>query len=260
MTRANASSPSKARTKDLPRTYLQRSELPLASLILLLPLIIIYELGTFSFTPDGVHQVEQRIIAFTLMQRFFEFFGATGKYLPALAIVGILLTWHIARNDPWRVSPTTLLGMFAEGVAWGLPLLALGTLCARYFAHHHFPLAGSVSASPSTSLFVLSIGAGIYEELVFRLIAMTCLHLLLVDLLKVQRLWAYLAMVVASSVAFAFYHYLGYEQFTWRSFAFRSVAGIYFGLLFLTRGFGVTSVSHASYDIIVVLLRFGGGA
>ena len=274
MTRAATAQTLSPRPRPLPTNYLQRAELPLASLAALLPLIILYELGTRVFAFDPAHQVEQRIIAFTLMQRFFELFGATGKYLPAMAVVCILLTWHIARNDPWKVRPSTLFGMLLEGTAWGIPLLAVGTLTARYLSHYHLPLFASESsplasclfplASPSShsnsALFVLSIGAGIYEELVFRLIGLTLLHVVFVDILAFEKFWAYLYMVAISAVAFALYHYLGSEPFAWRSFAFRTLAGVYFGVLFLGRGFGITALSHSSYDIIVVLLRFATAA
>src|SRR2546430_621532 len=86
-------------TRDLPAGYLRRSELPLASLVFLLPFIVLYELGTRQFAYDPAHQTEQRIIAFNLMQQFFHWFGATGRYMPALAVVGILMGCHIARND-----------------------------------------------------------------------------------------------------------------------------------------------------------------
>ena len=107
--------------------------------------------------------------------------------------------------------------------------------------------------------FGLSLGAGIYEELVFRLFGLTVLHTLLFNVLKMKKGTGYLAMVVISSLGFAFYHYLGDEQFSWRSLVFRTVAGAYFAGLFLTRGFGITAFSHSSYDIIVSYLRLAGG-
>jgi hypothetical protein len=61
-------------------------------------------------------------------------------------------------------------------------------------------------------------------------------------------------VVLLSAVIFSGYHYLGAETFQFRTFAFRSLAGIYFGVLFLTRGFGVTAATHAAYDILVLLV------
>jgi hypothetical protein len=252
MSRAGTADEARSATRSLPSGYLRRSELPLASLVFLLPFIILYELGTRHFAFDAAHQTEQRIIAFNLMQQFFNWFGATGRYMPPLAVVTILLSVHIARNDPWTVKPGTLLGMALEGAAWGLPLLVIGTLSARWMAQYLPLMTGQ---GDWRTLFVLSLGAGIYEEMVFRLVALTLLHLLLMDVLRMRKTAAYLLMVSVSSLAFALYHYLGAEPFSWRSLVFRTVAGVYFAGLFLTRGFGITAFSHSCYDIFVIYLR-----
>src|SRR4051812_40535462 len=249
MTRAAAvSRPGAAlRNADPVVTYFRRAELPLNSLAFLLPLIVIYELGTRLFIAPA-HGPAQRIIAFTMMQQFFNFFGATGRYLPALAVVGILLAWHIARQDPWQVRITTAGGMFLESFVLAIPLILMGFAAARYWSL-------SASRMPDSSLIILSIGAGIYEELVFRLMILTLLHLLFLDLLKLRKGLSYLLMVFISSLLFAGYHYLGSEHFVWQTFAFRTAAGLYFGGVFVFRGFGITAGSHASYDILIVLLR-----
>jgi membrane protease YdiL (CAAX protease family) len=254
MSRAASARPdAQPASRSLPRGYLKRSEMPLAALVFLLPFIILYEVGTRHFAFDPAHQTEQRIIAFNLMQQFFNLFGATGRYMPPLAVVGILLSVHIARNDPWKVTPGTLFGMAIEGAAWGLPLLVIGTISARFLSHYLPLMTGEGNWR---TLFVLSLGAGIYEEMVFRLVALTLLHLLFIDVLRLKKGRSYLLMVLGSSLAFAFYHYLGSESFTWRSLVFRTVAGVYFAGLFLVRGFGVTAFSHSCYDILVVTLRF----
>lgn len=234
-------------TRALPAGYFAQSELPLASLALLLPLLVLYEVGTRHFASNPFAGTEHRIIAFKLMQDFFHLFGASGRYLPALAIVGILLAWHIARNDPWKVRPGTLAGMTVEGCFLGLPLLAVGILGLRYLM------------APATAdwrgMIVLSIGAGIYEELVFRLVAFTILHLILVDLLNLPKVWAGATTVLAASILFSLYHYLGGETPSLYNFLFRTFAGVYFGVVFLFRGFGITACSHASYDVCVVALK-----
>src|SRR6266498_2277238 len=103
--------------------YYQQSQRPLTSLIFLLPLIILYEVGTCYYASDPSGRSELRIIAFNLMQDFFRLCGASGKYLPALAVVGILLAWHVARKDPWRVSSGALVGMAIESAILGLPVI-----------------------------------------------------------------------------------------------------------------------------------------
>jgi membrane protease YdiL (CAAX protease family) len=75
------------------------------------------------------------------------------------------------------------------------------------------------------------------------------------DVLLLHKSWSYLMMVFISAVLFAAYHYLGNETFQLRSFVFRTVAGVYFGIIFLVRGLGVTAGSHACYDIFATSLR-----
>jgi len=229
--------------------YFQRAEAPLTSLLfLLLPLIVVYELGT-RYISYSTHSGEQRIIAYSLLQQFFALFGATGRYLPALAVVGILITWHIARNDPLG-SPLGHCGRDADR-----KLSACGSVNLMGFAAARYWSLSASRIAPS-SLIVLSIGAGIYEELVFRLMALTILHLLLIDILALKKGLAYLLMVCISSMLFAGYHYLGQETFVWQTFAFRTAAGLYFGAIFVFRGFGITAGSHAAYDVIIVLVRY----
>jgi membrane protease YdiL (CAAX protease family) len=235
--------------------YFEQSALPITSLAFLAPLIVVYEVGTRWYASDPVSHVEQRIIAFNLMQKFFNWFGATGQYMPAAAVVGILLAMHIVRNDILHLKSSVLLGMFVESVMYAVPLVTLGYLFQHYLLSH--PVATNWRR-----LLVLSIGAGIYEEMVFRLVLFHLIHILLVDVLRVPKGRAVPLMVVSCGVLFSLYHYrlplIGYEGseiFDWQSFIFRTLAGIYFGMIFLWRGFGLTAGAHASYDIIIVVLR-----
>jgi hypothetical protein len=228
--------------------YFEQSSLPLTSLIFLTPLIIVYEVGTRWYASDPVSHVEQRIIAFNLMQKFFTWFGATGPYMPAAAVAAILLAFHIMRQDRWSARSSTLLGMTFESVMYAIPLVSMGYLFQHYLLIHG-------TSDNWRRLLVLSIGAGIYEEMVFRLIAFHLLHVLLVDILQIPKLKAVPLMVITSGVAFSLYHYWGAESFEWPSFIFRTLAGIYFGMIFMWRGFGLTAGAHASYDIVIVLLR-----
>src|SRR5688500_18848757 len=209
--------------------YLEHSSSPIVSLAFVLPLILIYEAGTHG--PWGGHASgnsgnappPQHVIAFTLLQQFFGLFGATGRSLPALAVVGILLAWHVARQDRWRVRWPTLGGMAIEGSLLSLPLLALSLLIALLLpstplamAHSH-PALG-LSKMPTDDLLILCLGAGIYEALVFRLILLTTLTLLVKALLQCRPRPATLVVVLLSAVIFSGYHYLGPELFTWRTF------------------------------------------
>ena len=222
--------------------YFEQTSRPLTCLAFLLPLIVLYELGTRWFASDPVSHVEQRIIAFSLMQQFFSLFGVTGKYMPAAAVVSILLACHVVRNDAWSTHLGYLVGMVFESVIYAVPLRAL----ALAFAHY-LPLY--TPTDKQGALLVLSVGAGVYEEMLFRFVLFAALSFVFIDVLKVRRNSALLLIVLISSLGFSAYHYLGSEVFEWRSFAFRTLAGIYFGVIFLRRGIGVTAGTHAAYDI-----------
>ena len=78
------------------RVFAQLSQLPLTSLLFLLPLVIVfYEVGTYRFAA-------QRVVAFDLLHDFYpDSRGARSIYLPAMALVSMLDgSWHIARKDP----------------------------------------------------------------------------------------------------------------------------------------------------------------
>ena len=100
----------------------------------------------------------------------------------------------------------------------------------------------------------MDLGAGVYEEFVFRLVLFTFVSLLFRDLLKLRDRTVYVLMVLMSAILFAAYHYWSpAEHFSGRIFAFRTLAGIYFGVIFMCRGFGITAFSHCAYDVIITL-------
>jgi membrane protease YdiL (CAAX protease family) len=63
--------------------------------------------------------------------------------------------------------------------------------------------------------------------------------------------------VLASSLIFSWAHYVGTtgETFHWFSFSFRAMAGMFFAVLFIYRGFGITAGAHAFFDILLAFFR-----
>jgi membrane protease YdiL (CAAX protease family) len=222
--------------------YLKKSERPLAGLLFLLPLILIHEIG---WRLSG-----SRLLAFQMLREFCDALGASGPFIPALVLIVSLLGWHLARHDKWTVEVNTLAGMALESLLLALPLLALAVGMARWTWR---PLLAGLM-DPHSGQIVIALGAGIYEEMIFRLILITLLNILLIDLLKVPKMRGAVLMVLISGTAFAFYHYLGAERFSWRTCVFRTAAGIYFGAIFMCRGFGVTAGCHAIYDCMACVL------
>lgn len=108
---------------------------------------------------------------------------------------------------------------------------------------------------------VTSIGAGIYEELVFRLILICLLIIIFQNVMQFERKNSVIFSVLASAALFSAYHHIDFfsgqptEPFNVMVFGFRVLAGIYFAVVFATRGFAITAGTHAFYDIIVVFIN-----
>ena len=115
------------------------------------------------------------------------------------------------------------------------------------------------------ALLVGFFGAGIYEELLFRLMLLPALMGLL-RLSGFSLRASLITAVIVTSLIFAAAHYhidfefagrhfatTHGEEFQWRSFTFRAIAGAYFSLLFAFRGFGIAAGAHALYDVFTLL-------
>ncbi len=223
----------------------------------LLPFVAAYEIGAL-YSQRG-------ILARSLLSDVLEAFGPAGRYLPGLLVVVVLIAWHIARRDRWELDWRLYLAMAAESVALAVPLIMLALLWGREPAWSDvlLPLQNGTASPPSgggggwqEDLF-LAIGAGVYEELVFRLMAITLLHLLLVDVIGLGFKVGSILAIACSAVLFAAYHFDVSNPFTWVRFLFYSAAGGYFGALFAIRGFGIVAATHAFYDIFYVVIKYG---
>jgi hypothetical protein len=232
-------------------SYFHRVHRPLQCLVFVTPLLLFYQIGAaFCSWQPGMDGGERwDVIAFILMQNFFRFFGATGTVLPLAAVIAILLFWHLARHDPWDFDPPLYAGMGVESVVWGIPFFVIGMAIQR---HIPSPGATAIGGLPWNTEVVLSVGAGIYEELLFRLIAINVLSLILVDVFEMKPPAAIPLIIVSSAVLFSAYHYLGTESFDVGTFAFRAALGVYFAGIYVYRGFGITVGAHTVYDLIVV--------
>jgi len=232
-------------------SYRDRVHRPLQCLIFITPLLLIYQIGAaLELRLDP--QAQTHVLAFVYLLDFFRLFGAVGNYLPLLAVICILLFWHFARKDKWDIEPRLYLGMALESVLWAIPVFVMVLALTHHVGGVMAPQAGQ---SPWTTEVVLSIGAGVYEELLFRLIAITILNIILVDVLEIRLGGAIPLMIVLSAIMFALYHYMGNEDFAWNTFFFRTTAGIYFAGIFIFRGFGIVVGCHAVYDLIAVAAR-----
>jgi membrane protease YdiL (CAAX protease family) len=118
-----------------------------------------------------------------------------------------------------------------------------------------WPLDVTAGLTGLATRFVGFCGAGLYEEVLFRLLLLPAVGWTIARLGAAPRAAATWS-VFLTSVLFAAAHYIGPlgDTFDLHSFAFRTLAGLFFAALFLTRGFGIAAGTHAVYDMIVGLV------
>jgi hypothetical protein len=226
-------------------SYWEASRTPLTSLVFALPLVLAYEGGVLALGRGS-----PRNGADVWLRQILDAAGF-GQYflLPALTVIG-LLAWHHVEHDAWKFRPGVLVAMAAECVLWAAALIGVARLQDRLW-----PLAWPLAADGIIARLVAFCGAGLYEEVLFRLLLLPLL-VWAFQRLGVAAGWAACCGLVASSLLFSAAHYVGPlgDTFTIYSFTFRFLAGMFFAILFLVRGFGIAAGTHAVYDILVGLL------
>ena len=276
-------------------SYLERTSRPISAVIFLLPFIVLYEIGTFRINTDVLNQSQERVVAFVWLQELLESLGYGGKFAwaaPPLAVVVILMALQITSGKQWRFRLGDIPPMAGECTLLAVPLIVL-TLCLSSWTapqadESRFdgaaietrsappPACSAVSYGGPPALaakdsingtgrslwanIVTGIGAGIYEELVFRLILICILMLLFQDILRLPHKNSIVLAVVISAALFSAHHHIDFrsgqpndaDPFNLTEFVFRTIAGIYFAALFAVRGFGITAGTHAFYNIIAV--------
>ncbi|MAI66997.1 MAG: hypothetical protein CMJ26_03860 [Phycisphaerae bacterium] len=233
-------------------TKLQYSELsrqPLYILVFLLPFIIFYE-----FALSSIGNTIQ-IKAHDHLVRFFEAFDmppTQGLWLGGVAIITILFLWHIFDGNRWTIKLSVLFFMTIESIAYAIPLLLFGAV-----------LGGMVVASNPSPIaelsefnkIAISIGAGLYEELVFRMLLIALVHTVICNLFKQSNLTGLTIGVIASALLFALYHDMpSTGSLSALTLFFYSVAGVYLGILYICRGFGIAAATHAAYDVVATIM------
>ena len=221
-----------------PHGYWAESRRPLASLLFVLPFLIVYEVGILSLGPAAVRNGVD-----IWLRQLLDWMGFGQYFLLPLLTIGILLSWQYTSRAPWRISRGVLCGMMVESL-----VLAF---CLRLILHMQDML---LNLSSTFSNLVMFLGAGIYEELLFRLIFLTAAVWIL-RWMGLNRTLSVVSAVLLTSMLFSAAHYIGPqgESLQLFSFTFRFIAGVFFCVLFVYRGFGIAAGTHAAYDIVVGL-------
>jgi hypothetical protein len=242
-----------------PPSYWVASKQPLPILSFLLPLIVAYEVGLALVLRSSEGVLTNK--AHETVLQFFDTFGlpaSGGLFLGGAVIVVVLLVWHVLTRTPWRFDLATTGLMAVESLLWTIPLIVLGVVIGSSMAMMA-PAGGGAGPADLSTMSIpervaISVGAGLYEELLFRMLLIALLHTLLVDVGKVNSTAGAAIAIVISAIAFTVYHPLGGPDggVAAHRVVFYFLAGLYFGVVYVLRGFGIVVGTHALYDVLVV--------
>ena len=233
-------------------SYFAATRHPLPCLLFVLPLLVGYEACVLSL--GGAHPELLRNGADNWLRFGLAALGVSLSWVPPALLVLLFGVWCYLRRDARPVDLLgTLSGMGIESVSFALGLWGLGWLITPLIHNAGIELAAEPAATPNVVLQIVPyVGAGIYEEALFRLVLFSSLAWVLKRLEMLPFLGIVLA-ALGSATLFSTAHHIGPQGQPYSAylFVFRLVAGLYFAVLFQLRGFGIAVGAHACYNVMV---------
>jgi membrane protease YdiL (CAAX protease family) len=228
----------------------------LTSLILVFPLFLIYQIGVL-FTLPVLNGAD-----FLTVFLFRNLGLSSGSYLAyTFAVtVGFAIAVAVLRHKQ-RFDPQLIVPVLVESAIYALTMGSLIVFVMTRALGISPQLAGGgggfVGQQGLGTRVVMSLGAGVYEETVFRLGILSGLVVLFDRVFGLRRWLAFVLALLLSAVLFSAMHHIPPygDPLHAGIFTFRVLAGLCFGLLFWYRGFAIAVYTHALYDLYVFLLK-----
>src|ERR1051326_4676536 len=233
------------------RDYIQGTRHPWPSLFFLLPLLVAYEAGVLWL--GGTHPESLRNGADSWLRNGLDSVGLYHLYWPPLLIALIFMIWSLARLNDRPAGMTSLFtGRVVESIVFALALWWFGRALQPIMDQFGIELTMSIPPHQALGQVISFVGAGLYEEILFRLGLFTALIWFCRCLWMPAHVDSTLATIISGAL-FSYAHHLppNGEPFNDYVFLFRMAAGIYFAAVYRLRGFGVAVGTHALYDVLV---------
>ena len=234
--------------------YWRESRAPRYSLTFALPLLVAYEfLARLLSGPDGSGV---RNGADVLLKSLFLLFGGRHGLTIFAAVLlgtGVVLAYRDRRKSG-PVVARYFLGMALESIVYAV-LFGLVTSVLTGLVLHQGLALGPLDEQDFPTQVMISLGAGVYEELLFRVLIVGALARLAVLGFGWKPFAAGVFATLLGALIFSTFHYIGPygDTLNLTSFTFRAIAGMLLSALFLLRGFGIAAWTHALYDVLVSL-------
>lgn len=229
-------------------SYLLKSKTSFYSFLFTLPLFFIYEINILFLSWDDILVVRNG--ADFLMRNILESFDIYGLYgLGLVFFLGLSVTYifFIKEDQQQEVNVNFLFIMLAESMLWSVVLYFL---LFKFMVLLMNPVGKTILQQVT-----LAIGAGIYEEFLFRVLLIAGLSGILGFVFMWDKTFKNIIAVVLSGGIFSAFHFMGEygDFFSMELFLIRFFAGLILGVLYTYRGFGITAYTHSIYDLIVLI-------
>ena len=226
---------------------------PWYSLVFIMPLVVLYELLAVFINWESA--VQLRNGADVLLRQFLGLFGLSAPLVMGcmlICAVAVTWFWQWRHHGAAEIHGIFLVGMLLESLIWAGMLVIFLSATSR--------LLIVTRADTVLQTAFLAVGAGIYEEGIFRLMLISGMTAFLRRVLRWHDFASIMVAILAAAILFSLFHYVGPagEIFAWNSFGYRSVAGIILGFLFIFRGFGITVYAHTGYNLLVLGIQTVG--
>lgn len=233
------------------KRYFSSTHSLLYSYLISLPLLLLYEALIYLSQPDTDQAV--RISVDVWIKTLLSYIGRDimSLTLIVVALIGIVILYRERK----RLSSLKLryfFGMIAEATVYAF---VLGLLIASAIgALLQIVQPTTIDQLSITQQLALSLGAGLYEELFFRVLLVSTL-LFLFNKLITKKYVAYGSAMIVAALIFSLVHYIGEfgDPFMLGSFLFRFLFGLALNAIYIWRGFGVAAWTHAIYDLIIII-------
>jgi membrane protease YdiL (CAAX protease family) len=241
-----------------PFDYVRRTRALPVNLLFLMPWLLVYELALV-FTRSPVDNA-----AAAWLRALWSLMGPRGSVLVTLGVALVLGTVVVLRVRDATRDRGIFGGMLLEGLCYGALLGTAAHLLATGLPMGRLSLLSAQSGDAGHAWLGLraglrdlglAVGAGIFEELLFRGVLLGGLYALLRHAVGTDRWTAGLTAMLVSAYLFSAYHHWGPtgEVYDPAVFAFRFHAGLLLGAVFLYRGLGIAALAHGFYDVLVLL-------
>ncbi len=223
--------------------YFSLSRTLTASYVFVVPILAAHQAGLVKYE-------NARNGTMPIYDELFDKVNWAGAVVFNMLLLSLLFFAIYRTRDERKHLPGMYAWMFFEATVWAAALYVISILLQPYLLVIE-PWWDVVGHN-----LTVAIGAGIFEEFLFRFLLLDGIATLFIRGLGAPRRFACGVAIVMSAGVFSFAHHaashIGSEEWNLGVFTIRALLGSLIGLLYCVRGLGIVVYTHALYNVAVL--------